>query len=222
MLFHKGIVMTFLKVGVCLCLSYLLYTRIDGHTFILTYAMMIYLFTLSSNANIKALVAILAVHVFILYEGLYLAYYLTKDVLETGKLIGDLTHNIVMALSYLALLFSIFYREEVTRFFYRGKPFIYMPTKADMVQIFITKILFAFAFFYTSVLAYFAIKHSISLDTDPEAAKYWYDKFSEHVLIHRDYASNLGTIKLFTFSLLLVSWSSQRSGGKRPTYKGTM
>lgn len=214
--------MAFLKVGACLALGYLLFIRIEGHTMILTYAMMVYLFVLNKNPNIRVLVAILAVHIFVLYEGLYFAYYLTKDVLETGKLIGDITSNLFRLLSYFGLLIAIYYREELTRLVYRDASYSYMPTKADIVQIIITKILLAFTVVYSVFFIYFAIQHITNLDTDPEVAKYWYDLFSRYVLSYRDYGSNLGTIKLLTFSLLLISWSSERSGDKKPTYSGVI
>lgn len=94
--------------------------------------------------NIRSLIVIVAVLELVFYEMDYVLYIVGKYYIGTGSVVGDISLNMLILINMLCLIGAIFFRCEIMELFsksFKLKEFEYYPTRADIVQIYVIRLI---------------------------------------------------------------------------------
>lgn len=115
---------------------------------------------ISRQSNIIALIAILSGHYYLFYELNYVLYFLTKDYLQTGTIVGNIILNIIGLIGNFTALLCVVYREDIVNYtceLLKVRPLLYEPVRADALQFSLYKYVFLINTLVTVYLAYIGV-----------------------------------------------------------------
>lgn len=211
------------KLGIYVILFGCLFTGVLQEYFVFYYILLGIILVDCKDNNVRSLLGIIILMSYILYEVNYLIYFLTAFVFQTGKVWGDLLNNAWLILCYFMLINAIFFRQEITssamRLLKIGS-IEYLPTRSDVIQIYIARIMMIYCSLYTVYMSYLAYIYFQALEGQSnilmEEAMYDFSKASNDFV---QFLSYLGTVKLITLAFTTHRWAQMRMGKSRPKYK---
>lgn len=188
---------------------------IDEESFF--YAIVVGIIYISAKEpNIRSLLIIIILVDTAFFELDYYVYYVSKYIIETGKVVGDLLLNTLIIINNIALTFCIYYRKEImdcSSNILGTQKHIYYPTKADSFQLRILRLMLAYNVIGTVFLAYFAYQHYFV--GSPSALQ----SFSSVRDEYQEYFSIMQQLKLFFIAVVVHAWSQKPISNDGNKYK---
>lgn len=171
----------------------------------------------------RMLLGLIMIFAFLLYEVDRFMIILTADILQTGKVWGDLILNLGFVVNYSLLILAIYYRDEVMSPILKligAPPIIYIPTRADVMQLYLARAMLAFTLVVTAYMGYIAYEYFEAVELGRETlGDIKLDEYRDASNFFVQYISYLGTFKLLTLVLTTHNWTHKKMGDKRPSYK---
>lgn len=176
---------------------------------LLFYAYLSFIYYDSKDQNIQSLVVILAIVEFIFFELDYFIFIVSKYYFDTGLVAGNIILDILILINMLCLIASIFYRCELMEWFSRVfnlKLLEYLPTKADIVQIYVIRmILFVHI---VCVLIHASMVYKLN-HADYVTYDRLYTEIKSYGNLYVLLAEKLDLLRYFAIVLVLSPWSKQ-------------
>lgn len=182
---------------------------------LLFYAYLALIYYDCRDKNVRSLVVILAVLEFVFFELDYILYIIGKYYINTGHVVGDITLDILILICFVSLILSIHYRSEIMNLYtrlYQKEPFDYLPTRADLLQIYVIRITLF-------VLAFFMLKNAFLVNelnhAEPGQVDVILKKLKQHADYYIDVLEKMEFLRHLSIVLLLSPWSQQSLPGKK-------
>lgn len=184
-------------------------TLSEDSKMLLFYAYLALIYFECRDNNIRSLIIILVALDFVFFEIDYLVYVYCKYYLDTGVIAGDMILNIFIIINLMSLIISIFYRCEIMNLFnkfFKRQPFDYLPTRADVLQIYIIRIIMVvhITFFLTSAELVYSLNNAT-----PSLAVKINDELQEQGNLYVSVAQQMEFLRHFAIVLVLSPWSKK-------------
>lgn len=173
------------------------------------YAYLSFIYYDCRDNNIRSLVVILAVLEFVFYELDYIFYIAGKYYIGTGAIVGDISLNILILLNMVCLVWAIFFRCEIMDVFskfFRLKEFIYFPTRADIMQIYVIR-------FIALIHIGFMLKNAYLVNELNNSVSYSVVQITEALrkdgILYVEVIEKLEFLRHFAIVLVLSPWSKK-------------
>ena len=168
----------------------------------------------AKDPNIRSLIVIFAVINAIFYELDWLFYILGKYHWKTGPIAGDAILDIIIMINFTTLLASIYYRSEIMEWavrVFKLKAFDYLPTRADIIQIYVIRIIAVYHIYYFISAA--LVMNDLNVLNEQIATTAEIKQLEAQLAtMGRTYVRVAGDLELFrhfTLLLLLHTWLKQ-------------
>lgn len=196
-------------------LFFAMLTHWHEKSFIPYYVVLCMMFFDCKNSNVRSLMLIVIIGGCVFYQVDSLSYYLTAIVFPLGKVVGDIVMNFTIICSYIAIMLLIFHRESVSRFICRKFNFDdinYVPTRADLMQIYMIKIMLIYSLIYTGYMIFLALEYFELKRTSDEKVliDFAYEKYSKVSNYYVRVLSFIGSLKLVLLFLYTLPWTHKR------------
>jgi hypothetical protein len=154
--------MSLLKAVTYGILLAVLLTGVIGESYFLYCIVVGLIYIEAKDPNIRNLLLVVILVDLMFNELDYYVYYVSKYYLETGKVIGDIILTALTMFNTYVLIMSVYFRAEITSWYsniLNITTFVYRPTQADRWQLVMLKVLLAYHFVFTIILAHYAIQY---------------------------------------------------------------
>lgn len=169
----------------------------------------------AKDANMRVLLVLLTITSALFYELDYFLYFILETVWIPNLVIGDLILNAGIIFCFISYLLVLFYREEIYELFrplFNLKPMLYVPTKADRVQIRLIQLGLLYHVGFSLFLIYIGWGYSDVLAFGTEAEKVARkDQFIHWSQLYVDIGINFELLRQFSLVIVVHDWAKQES-----------
>ncbi|MBE0362163.1 hypothetical protein PULV_a3970 [Pseudoalteromonas ulvae UL12] len=174
----------------------------------------------AQDENIRSLVLIITFVEFVFYELDYIFYVIGKYYWNTGTIAGNIILDIIILLSIMSSMLSVYYRNELTNAIHRlfGWPKLdYLPTRADLAVINTLRIIGIYHVIMLSINAYIVNQYKIAVEsTDSIVIFELKEQLLNFNLLYVDWGFKFTILKYAVLLLSLHSWLHKTLNSKRP------